>query len=148
MLYSVGCHIPSETLKQISHINHDAFGSDDLYNIPARIALFLVTEPGELMVEVGRDKKVIAYLFYKRTEKALESERLAVATKSRRKGVARSLLDHALARAKYLKLDYTTYTLHDNLASMNMRYGMGFVITKIDGDFIYFIKKYVEDDHG
>lgn len=146
-MYSVGCQIPRETLKQIAHINHDAFGSDDLYNTPARIALFLVTGPGELMVEMGRNKRVLAYLFYKRTEKALESERLAVIKKARRKGVARSLLDNALARAKDLKLDYTTYTLHDNLASINMRYGMGFVVTKIDGDCIYFIKKYVEDGH-
>lgn len=147
-MYSPGCHIPSDVLKQIAHINYESFNSGDLYNNPSSIALFLLTEPGELMVEVGRNKKVVAYLFYKRTAKALESERLAVVKRARRKGLARKLLDRALARANELKLDYTTYTIHDNLASMNMRYGMGFVITKIDGDFIYFIKKYVEDDHG
>lgn len=147
MLYSTGNHVPREVLNQIAKINYDSFGAEDAYNIPAHIAIFLLTGPGELIVEVGRNKKVQAYLFYKRTDKALESERLAVTKKFRRKGLARKLLDAALERAKGLGMDYTTYTLHENLASINMRYGMGFKVTKIDGEYIYFIKKYVEEDN-
>ena len=146
-LYSANQRVPESILAQVAHINHESFEPNDTYNTPEGIAYFLLTAPGELMIETGIKGKVHAYLFYKRTDKALESERLAVTSGVRRKGLARKLLNRALKRAGELELDYTTYCLHDNLASINMRYGMGFAVTKIDSSFIYFVKKYKETKH-
>ena len=140
-LYASEMHIPESVIGQVAHINHESFPSDDEYSAPESIAHFLVTAPGELMVETGKKGKVIAYLFYKRTNKALESERLAVTSGVRRKGLARKLLNRALKRAGELGLSYTTYALHSNLASINMRYGMGFKVVKIDSTYIYFTKE-------
>ena len=133
-------HVPIDTLQQIASINYDAFGAEDDYSRSRGICQFLMTEPGELMVEIDRKGKVSAYLFYKRSPKGLESERLAVRKDQRRNGLARKLLRRALKRAADLQVRYVTYALHDNLASINMRFGMGFKITKIDADYIWFHK--------
>jgi len=133
-------HVPIDTLQQVASINYDAFGAEDDYSRSGGICQFLMTTPGELMVEIDRKGKVSAYLFYKHSAKELKSERLAVRKDQRRNGLARKLLRRVLKRAGDLQVPYITYALHDNLASINMRFGMGFKITKIDGDYIWFRK--------
>lgn len=133
-------HVPIDILQQVGSINYDAFGAEDDYSRSRNVANFLVTEPGELMVEFDRKGKVSAYLFYKRSTKDLQSERLAVRKDQRRNGLARKLLRRVLKRAGDLQVPYITYALHANLASINMRFGMGFQVTKIDDTYIWFRK--------
>lgn len=119
-------------LKTIADLIYYHFGDEDYYSAYENIKNM---DYIAIRDDMGN---IIAYNIHSVHTDNLQGIRSGVLREWRGQGLATQLYRKVKDKARRKEVPYTTYTSHDNIASIRSHIRAGMNVTKIDDSFIYF----------
>lgn len=129
-----------DVLVEITEINAERFGSDDVYSDEDAVLRLITLEEGGYFLAKDGDE-IVGYLLYKMHGDHISCERRAVTKSAKRKGFGVKLTKMAIKKAKEMGVDFKTYCSVNNMASLNSNIKCGCKVTHVGTEWVYL--KYV-----